>query len=152
MKWKDFLHIIDFKDYWLINRLSAMFSNFSYRYKQNPILVDFYLLKSLIYMKQTLFSHKMLFHWQFNKDDCPNYCGMTTNRINATVCMMQYLPISSRMLPLRARHSVSSLKTLVCVILPRVMRAFRSSGGGVRNTCCRSSRDAVTTLWSQCCV
>ncbi len=32
------------------------------------------------------------------------------------------------MLPLRARLPVSSLKTLVCDILPHVMSAFRSSG------------------------
>ncbi|TNN44238.1 hypothetical protein EYF80_045566 [Liparis tanakae] len=37
-------------------------------------------------------------------------------------------------------------------MLPAVMSMCSSSGGGVLNICCRSSRAAVTTLWSQCCV
>lgn len=60
------------------------------------------------------------------------------------------LPMSSRILPDLARLSESWRNTVACGMLPAVMRMCKSSGGGVLNTCCRSSRAAVTTLWSQC--
>lgn len=52
------------------------------------------------------------------------------------------------MLPLRFLLADSSLDTLTCAMPPEVVRAWRSSGGGVLKSCCNNSKAPVTTLWS----